>query len=281
MKFERPLARRVSGYVHFVLFLVLLIGFSAAKAQVEGELNSVRIELKSGLIIEGKLVRIEYQKEAEVLTPIGENIVVPWEDMAEMNFIENEIRKLQKERIRQRKPDLPFKDSGFVFSFEAGTPVGIDYWGDPVMGGTIQMSVSKGLGRSNSLGLVTGFEFYLWPDMAFVPFGIEYKHRFKPESPSWFGYFQAGYGSVVASEYTSGWVNNGIASGGVYFNPGMGFTVKRNEKRSWFIKMGYRYQTAYAEYDSQVWTFDHFVSTRIEEQIYYHRVDLRFGFVFN
>lgn len=246
------------------------------------ESHYVRIELKSGTIIEGKLVQLDYQKQVEIQTPIGQNMVVVWDDIAELNFIDYEVEKKIKEarRNKKKKERYPYTTSGYFFSFDFGPPVGLDYWGYPVMGGATQFSVGRNFNK-NSLAAVTGLEFYLWPEMTFIPLGLEWRGRQNEKDLSWFYYLQMGYGFVGPSEYTSVWVENGYAKGGMYFNPGIGIMNKTHEKRSWYLKFGYKQQNAYAEYDGWVWDFRGGVIAHIEEEIKYHRIEVKYGFIFD
>ncbi len=283
MKFIRPNTHGLSRFLHIAIFAVVICLFQNTYAQDSSLLNSVRIELKSGMIIEGKLVSIDYQNQVEIRTPIGENLIIAWDDMAELSFIDNEIEKhrLQTRRLIRPQKEYGFNDSSTFFSFEFGTPFGVDFWGDPVMGGTLQMAYGKSFDYKNSLALVTGFEFYLWPDMTFIPIGLEYRGRVQKEGFSWFYYLQAGYGMVPWSEYTSDWLENSSAKGGLYVNPGVGITKKTHPKRSWYFKFGYKSQTASAEYDSHFWNLNSVDIVRVKERIRYHRVDMRFGLRFN
>lgn len=254
----------------------------ASNVYAQDELHYVHVELKSGLKIEARLISISYGDSVQLLLPTGKNMVVPWDDMVELDFIDREVNKKIQNQAKQRKrTQYPFHDSAWTFFFDFGTNFGLDYWGDPVMGGTVQTGFHKRISYQTSIGIGTGLDLYLWPDMGVLPVYLEYKGRFRPGSYSWFYYVQAGHGFVPFSEYDNSWLSYSKATGGFYFSPGVGFVNKWKSGRSWYMKFGYKVQHARAEYNGWIWGGIDETPARIEEDIRYYRFDIKLGYEFD
>ena len=278
MNFKRRRVSRISWLSHFMLLLGFCFFSFGAFAQDEIK-NAVRVELKSGVVLRGELIQITYNERLEIKVPGAENMVIQWDDISELNFIEAEVRQINRTSRKKEVKDFAFNDRKTFFWFDLSVPLGIDAWGDPVAGGVVQAGVAKGLGRRNSLGLTTGLEFYLWPDMVFMPIGLEYRGRLNSTGASWFYYLQGGYGHVLTSEYD--WRNETRAVGGPFIAPGVGITRKTNPKRAWYLKFGFKSQTATADYTDFTWDGFNSIPVRVEERIFYRRLEIKYGFTFN
>ena len=269
---------RVTSPLSHILLILFSLGFSANCIGQEAH-NYARVELKSGIVIEGKVVKIEYQKQVDLLINQSDTMEVPWDDIASLKFIDTEIKKRAEQLVKPRKPNVPFSNSGNYFQFDFGIPLGRDYWGDLVAGGAVSIGYGKTFNYQHNLGVTLGYEGYLWPDITVLPVGLEYFGRLKEQDRSWFYFFGTGYGFPHVSEYD--WNDNSKLTGGMFFNPGLGITNKRHATRSWYLKFGYKYQSFKSEYDGYVWEFQSQRPARIKENIFYHRVDIRLGFRFD
>jgi hypothetical protein len=276
-KFLQLFNQRKSPLPHFCL----AVTFTCLSFSAVGQLskNYVRVELKSGVTIEGEMVKIEYQKQVDVLIAPGDTLFLPWADISTLNFIEKEVEQRVKYLSRPKKVEVPFNDTGFYYFIDFGVPVGIDYWGDPVAGGSVNFGYGKGFNYNHHVAATVGYDAYLWPDVTVIPLGLEYYGRFKEQKKSWFYYYGMGYSWPHLSEYS--WFENPKLQGGMFFSPGFGFTNKRHQKRSWYLKFGYKYQTLKASYDATVWEFGSNRIARVDEEIFYHRFDIRFGIRFD
>ena len=278
-KFSGLYYRCTSLLAHFLLTVVLVGLSTLSVAQTEPSHNVARVELKSGLTLEGKVLHIEYQKHVDLYVNQSDTMHIPWDDILTISFIDSEIKQRAKAMAKTKRAEVPFRDSSNYFLLDFAVPLGLDYWGYPVAGGSINIGYGRGFGYSHHVAATLGYEFYLWPEVSVMPLGVEYYGRFKEKGRSWFYYYGTGYGFPHLSEYS--WRENSSVSGGWYFNPGFGITNKRHEKRSWYLKFGYKYQKLHAEYDGYIWEFGSGRYAQIKEDIFYHRFDLRFGFRFD
>lgn len=267
-----------TSWLAHILCVLFLTGLTSVCLAQDGN-NFARVELNSGIVIEGRLVKLDYNNQVDLLTSLGDTMQIPWSDIASLSFIDKEIKQRAKAMIKPKKPDVPFNNSGTYFQFDFGIPIGRDYWGDPVAGGAVSIGFGKTFSYQHHLAMTLGYEGYLWPDVAIAPLGLEYYGRFKEQHRSWFYYCGTGYGFPHVSEYD--WHDNSNLKGGLYFNPGFGVTNKRHTTRSWYLKFGYKYQSLSAEYEGYVWEYQSTRLARITEKIYYHRVDIRFGLRFD
>lgn len=276
-KFSGLYSSRISRLVHFLFIVVLMVLTSTSYAQVKQ--NYARVDLKSGTTVEGKVIKIDYQKSIDLFVNQQDTLHIPWGDILNVSFIDAEIKERARALVKPQKVNKPFRDSGTYFFFDAGIPLGLDYWGDPVAGGSVNFGYGKGFNYRHHLAATIGYDAYLWPDVTIVPLGLEYYGRFKEQNKSWFYFYGTGFGLPHLSEYS--WRDNSKVTGGLYFNPGFGITNKRHEKRSWYLKFGYKYQTLKAEYQGFVWEFGSSRVAQIKEEIFYHRIDIRFGLRFD
>lgn len=268
---------RISRFVH-ILWISLFIGVASTTYGQESA-NFIRLELKTGIILEGQALKIEYNDHVDLLTSTSDTLTVPWDDIASMSFIDKEIKERARAMVKPKKANVPFNDSGYFFQFDFGIPLGLDYWGYPVAGGSLNVGYGKSFNHQHHVAATVGYDAYLWPDVTIVPLGLEYYGRFKEQNRSWFYFYGMGYGFPHISEYD--WMDNSKVNGGVYFNPGFGITNKRNDSRSWYLKFGYKYQPITASYTGYVWEFGSNRLASITENVYYHRIDIRFGLRFD
>lgn len=251
----------------------------------QGRKQYARVDLRSGPSIEGEVIELAYQNYVRLLVPTADTLQndtlsIPWSDILEINFITAEVNRLAKEEAKSRvkKPVLPTNDKAYYFMTDFGAPIGVDSWGYPVMGPCLQIGIGKGFSYRHHIAVTVGYDLYLWPEFGFMPLGIEYYGRKKEQSNSWFYFFESGYGFPLHSEYD--WRNNSTRKGGLYVNPGFGYTSKKKENRSWYVKFGLKYQNASGEYDGFVQDFTRTTVAHIEESVVYQRFDLRLGYRF-
>ena len=276
-KFLGLYPRQKSRLVH--ILLISMFSLLALSSDAQSKQNYARVELKSGATIEGKVFTIDYQNSIDLFVNQQDTLHIPWGDIVSVSFIDAEIKERAKALVRPKKSNKPFNDSSNYFFFDFGVPLGLDYWGYPVAGGSVNFGYGKGFGYRHHIAATAGYDAYLWPDVTVIPLGIEYYGRFKEQNRSWFYFYGTGYGVPHLSEYS--WRDNSKVTGGFYFNPGFGITNKRHENRSWYLKFGYKYQTLKAEYQGFVWEFGSNRIAEIKEEIFYHRIDIRFGFRFD
>ena len=276
-KFSQLSIQRKSSLPHFCLMLLLVCIASLSFGQIAQ--NYVRLEMKSGIVIEGELVKIKYQHQVDILAKQGDTLSIPWTDIQTLNFIEEEVKERVSYAFKPKKVDVPFNDSGYYFLFDFGVPLGIDYWGDPVAGGTVSFGYGKSFNYKHHLAATIGYDAYLWPDVTVIPVGLEYYGRVQKHSRSLFYFYGMGYSFPHVSEYT--WLDNSKVEGRMYFNPGIGVTNKRKSSKSWYLKFGLKYQSLKATYDARVWEFGSQRNARVTEFINYQRFDIRFGWRFD
>ena len=282
-KFSKLFVLKKSRATHILTMLggMLVCGFSFGQAKKQ----YARIDLHKGPSIEGEVIQLAYQEYVKLLIPTSDTLqndtlTIPWADIAEINFITAEVNKLAKEEMRKKanKPVLPTDDRAWYFMTDFGAPIGADSWGYPVMGPCVQFGVGKGFDYRHHLALTIGYDLYLWPEFGFAPIGVEYYGRKSPKSNSWFYFVETGFGIPLHSEYD--WRDNSSKKGGMYFNPGIGYTSKKKENRSWYLKFGLKYQNASGKYDGFVQDFTRTSTARIEESVLYQRFDMRLGYRF-
>jgi hypothetical protein len=260
---------------------LLLLCLFSGRVNAQDENHYVQVELKSGPVVKGELIEMVYQEKVELKLPMGDTMVILWDDILELNFINSEVKEeYRANQVRVKRPPLAYKDSGLYASFDISPPFGRDYWGDPVMGFSTQVALNKPLRNGHSIGAITGFEFYLWPDIGFIPLGLEWRYRPKTIGRSPVFSLNAGYGSVAFSEY-SWFTSSSNVKGGLFFSPAIGLTNKKHAKRSWYLRGGYKMQEAFTSYEGFVRTGGLTVPSTVEETIVYHRIEFRFGVIWN
>ncbi len=268
-----------SGFLHIIVFVLICSAHFNAFGQTKN--HFVQVELKSGPTIKGELLEMVYEEKVELLLPIGDTMVILWEDILELNFINAQVKQTYKdERVKYKRKPVAYSDSGIFASLDISPPFGRDYWGDPVMGFSTQFALNKPLRNGHSIGAITGFDVYLWPDIGFLPLGIEWRYRLKPIGRSAVFSFNTGYSMIAFSEYS--WITpTPEVKGGLFFSPAVGITNKKHARRSWYLRGGYKMQEASTRYEGNVHTGGISVPGIIEEQIIYHRIEIRFGVVWN
>ncbi|MFT5513034.1 MAG: hypothetical protein ACI8SE_001434 [Bacteroidia bacterium] len=276
-KYLRLYCNQTSRFPHILTVVILCGVTSLSKAQVEH--SYARVELHTGTILEGQVVKIEYQKQVDLLIGDIDTMHIPWSDILTISFIDKEIKERAKAMIKPKKANVPFRDSSTYFFYDFGIPLGLNHWGYPVAGGSVNFGLGKGFGYRHHVAATAGYDAYLWPDASVAAVGVEYYGRFKEKDRSWFYFYSTGYGFPHLSEYS--WYKNSKVTGGWYFNPGFGITNKRHERRSWYLKFGYKYQSLVAEYEGYVWEYGSNRLAEITENVRYHRIDIRLGFRFD
>ena len=82
-----------------------------------------------------------------------------------------------------------------------------------------------------------------------LPLGLEYNIRFKPSQNSGFMSFSGGYAFAFNPEFED--IDGYEYKGGLFFNPGWGYTWKLSNKSEFFTSVRYRHQFLSAEFYKQ------------------------------
>ncbi len=263
----------LSRVIHFIFFvLVTSIVFCQTETQ------NAKIVLKSGVIISGKVFHIDYQNQVDVIVGDSDTLKIKWEDISQLDFLTNTTKvPIPKNYVHKTlKQDELYNDTAYYFYSSASIPLGLDYYGDPVAGFSLLVGAGKSFGYRHHVGIRSGYEFYLWPDINVIPIGLDYYGRLKPQGKSL--YYGLGIGYAFPNVAAYRWYNNYSVKGGVYLNPYFGITRKRNLKRSWNIEFGYKSQVMFTAYDGYIYQMNQQTPSRIEEKIRYQRFEIRFGF---
>jgi len=258
---------------------MMLLMCSTVFGQIGG--SYARIETIDGKTIEGKVINIAYGDSVVLEIPPSNTLTILWDDIREMNFIDKEVKeRIQDEtRVKPPKTYYPFTTNSWNFSLDLGFPFGLDSWGDPSLTPAVHVGVGYSFKENLQLGATLGHEAYFWPNNGYAPLGIEFRGRVDRDKIQPFYYVQTGYGFLTYSEYHFN--NSSMVTGGLFANTGIGITAKRKHHRSWYLKLGWRRQYGYAEYEANVWQPSGSVPAKFEEQIQYNRIDLRLGWMWD
>ncbi|MFT7591283.1 MAG: hypothetical protein ACI9UJ_001206, partial [bacterium] len=174
-KYLRLYCNQTSRFPHILTVVILCGVTSLSKAQVEH--SYARVELHTGTILEGQVVKIEYQKQVDLLIGDIDTMHIPWSDILTISFIDKEIKERAKAMIKPKKANVPFRDSSTYFFYDFGIPLGLDHWGYPVAGGSVNFGLGKGFGYRHHVAATAGYDAYLWPDASVAAVGVEYYGR--------------------------------------------------------------------------------------------------------
>ena len=262
---------KFSDLSHLFLTVVLLLITFASTAQV----NTVStVTLKSGLVIKGEIITLVPDDFIEIKTPIGTSMKIEWKDIQSLDFSNS------PSYAPKTKKDYDFNDSSYYFSLAGGFPFGLDQGGYPSVGFSSSLSIGKAINSKMRVGLVTGYDFYWWPNTGIIPLGIEFQGRFHEKGYTPYYYVQAGYGFVGYSGLENGW-QMGETNGGIFIAPGLGLTAKRKAHSAWFLQLGLKIQKSYSSYWETIWDNQGGTDAFVEEVLTFRRFDLKFGFLFD
>jgi len=250
----------------FLFFLTFNIGLSMA--QQEGY---SKVTLKSGLVLTGKIISMDVASTMELEVSGGIKVELDMKDVAEIKPAEMTDSESYLPRVRREKLRYDFKPKGYYLGADIGLPFGVDTYGDPTLNVSFMLKGGYTFNRLFALGLVTGTDFYWWPNTVISPLAIEIKGRLRYDGFTPYYSIQSGYGFLTSAEY---WIEE--TKGGWFFAPGFGLIAKNREHSGWNLHFGFRTQSAEGLSESFGFPGPIF----IKEKIVYNRFDVRFGFFF-
>jgi hypothetical protein len=272
-----------SDFPHFnlmskllVVTLIVIFSSTVSFGQTPGVSTVV---LKSGLVVKGKILKIDLTDKLVIELPSGGSLEIKMEDIEQLTLADSQPNAasstLPYEKVKPQA--IPFKEKGYYAKVDFGLPFGLDTYGDPSLNVSISMSGGHVLNRHLSLGLATGMDFYWWPNSVVNPLALEARGRFYNDNFTPYYSLQVGYGFLTSSEY---WSEN--TKGGLFIAPGVGIISKKRDHTAWNLHLGFRSQTMQGEYEDWIWRQDlqRSVLAQIHEKIVYNRLELRFGFWF-
>ncbi len=270
---SKRLLNKSAGFILFIL--LFFVGRSTSWCQVGDSL--VRLELKSGRVIAGKVIQLEYERRIQLVTLQGDTLTTEWVDIQHMDF--NAKYNPYNLTVTPKRLFRYHVDSSYYFTFDLGPHIGLRRYA--TMSGVMHFGIGKALNEYSDLNLVTGIEWFYNPEVAMVPIGLEFNKRKRKQGLSTLYYVQAGSGLVIYSEFDNH--TNSKIRVLPYVNPGIGITNKTKQNSSWYLKFGYKVQPIQANYDAYVWDgiFGKRRSVFVQEKYWYHLIDIRWGWIFN
>jgi len=254
----------------FITAALLLITFGST-AQVS---SVSTVTLRTGLVIKGEVITLVPDDYIEIKTPMGTNMKIEWKDIQSLDFSSS------PSYAPKTKKDYDFSDSSYYFTLAGGFPFGLDQDGYPSVGFSSSVSLGKSINKKMHVGIVTGYDFYWWPNTGIIPLGVEFRGRFHEKGFSPYYYVHTGYGFAGYSELENGW-KMGETTGGIFIAPGLGLTAKHKPHSAWFLQLGLKMQKTKSSYWETIWDNTGGTDAFIEDAITFRRFDLKFGFFFD
>jgi hypothetical protein len=248
----------------FIILPFLFLAFGWAMGQ-----NDVLL-LKDGSIIRGTITEYLAKDHIRIKTEEGKFYEYP----------DSEIKKIS---FKGEKSVFSLKEKGYYNVASFGLLMGINQWGG--IAGQPSLQVVQGYqfkGRMNA-GIGTGLE-VVRGDVTLPVFG-EYRYHLKKEGFSPFVAANAGYSFLLTGRnyynYYSGEGNN--SKGGVMGGMQFGIRNYTRQNLGWTFSMGYRFQQLRRSYDYEIYNFmaDTYSFVPVVERTSMHRLELRFGILFN
>ncbi|MGB0430874.1 MAG: hypothetical protein ACPGLV_10400 [Bacteroidia bacterium] len=220
--------------MRLLLTSILFILCFAANAQSKQDV----VYLKNGSILRGELIKTDsITVSIEIL---GGNVFV---------FENAEVLKITQEnavKLNTKGPFTPQKD-GWYTEFSFGIPFGIDQWGWPTGGITLNTVVGYQYKSILKSGIGTGIDWYAW-DATMIPLFARVSGDLTKKINTPFYRMDVGYSANI----TNSWNNDEKHYGGILLNIGGGLKFNTRKNVYYCLSLGYKTQFAKSHY-FQTW----------------------------
>ncbi len=259
--------------------LVLVI-FIQSRAYSQNEVQIATVFLNSGEIVQGPVLKVVKYSYVDVLTGIKDTTTIPWDSIDDIKYSRLKIDEPDwRKNLSEKKRNSKFRDTSYYCNLSIGVPNDFGFSNYMSAGFSLLVTVGKGFNYRHHIGLRTGYEYFEWPNMSFIPVGLDYYGRFKPQGRSWYYGVSGGYAFTHFTEYR--WLENSKTRGGVFFNPYIGIAGKGTPKTGWNVEFGFKSQRAKAEYDGLIVGRNSSMFARLKHDIRINRFDIRVGLRFD